>query len=668
MVRLFQNRLLLALLSSATVSLVAGCVVGPDYERPNLPFDLNHFATTQDEEAATERSEAETQAEAVKSSLSDVHSWWANLNDPLLTGLLSRACQENPGLLEAASRISQARAQREIVVGRLWPQLSGDLSYSRSRIAPFSSSQTGRRSGDTFDAFTNAYQATWEIDLFGQIERSIEASNARAHVAQEEYRDVLISLMSDIATNYVQLRVLQHRHAIAKENIEVQTKNMELAETRNKAGLVGLLDVKQAETTVRTTEATIPNLEEQIRLRLNRLSVLSGQPPSQQFYEYIGIGPVPMPLVGIRSGIPAQLIQQRPDIRAAEKELHAANADIGVAVADLYPRVSLIGNPSFDTAQFRNWFRSQSYGFSVGPTFQWNIFTMGRTLNAIEAQKAAREQAEMRFRNTVLLAVEEVDNGLISYRKSRQRAQTLEKATAAAAESVGLSESTYQIGNGTFQRVVDAQRQLLQTQDQLATAHGDVVLAWINTYRALGGGWSNSPGTNAGIASAGHGGADFGFDAYSGPSTGSDLPSSGFGQPADNQEGGPDVPPDMGPDGSETENTEDAEDGPSDFNPVAGAPRPPGRDTGIPLPILDALHQPPRPSPWSTTTPQAPLNLRGQQQPVQRSRTAWGPTPEPLSVPQLPPVPNKLPGKPVSTQTPSNPQPSPWGSLPKGEM
>ena len=663
MVRLFQNRLLVALLGSATALLVAGCVVGPDYERPNLPFDLNNFATTQDEEATDEKTEAETQAEAVNSSLSDVHSWWANLNDPLLTELLSRSCQENPGLLEAASRISQARSQREIVVGRLWPQLSGDLSYSRSRIAPFSSSQTGRRSGDTFDAFTNAYQATWEIDLFGQIERSIEAANARAHVAQEDYRDVLISLMSDIATNYVELRVLQHRHAIAKENIEVQTKNMELAETRNKAGLVGLLDVKQAETSVRTTEAMIPTLEEQIRLRLNRLSVLSGQPPSQQFYEYIGTGPVPTPLIGIRSGIPAQLVSQRPDIRGAEKELHAANADIGVAVADLYPRLSLIGNPSFDTAQFRNWFRSQSYGFSVGPTFQWNIFTMGRTLNAIEAQKAAREQAEMRFRNAVLLAVEEVDNGLISFRKSRQRAQTLEKAAAAAAESVGLSESTYQIGNGTFQRVVDAQRQLLQTQDQLATAHGDVVLAWINTYRALGGGWGNAPGTTtAGTVGGTHGGADFGFEGYSDPSIGSGLPGSGFGQPADEEEPDREAPADLAPD---DQGTDDTEDDASDFNPVAGAPRPPSRNTGVPLPILESLHQPPRPSPWSTITPQAPLDLSGQQQPIQRSRTAWGSARNPLSVPQLPPDLKKLPGRSVSGQAPANSQPSPWSSLPR---
>ncbi len=663
MVRLFQNRLLVALLGSATALLVAGCVVGPDYERPNLPFDLNNFATTQDEEATDEKTEAETQAEAVNSSLSDVHSWWANLNDPLLTELLSRSCQENPGLLEAASRISQARSQREIVVGRLWPQLSGDLSYSRSRIAPFSSSQTGRRSGDTFDAFTNAYQATWEIDLFGQIERSIEAANARAHVAQEDYRDVLISLMSDIATNYVELRVLQHRHAIAKENIEVQTKNMELAETRNKAGLVGLLDVKQAETSVRTTEAMIPTLEEQIRLRLNRLSVLSGQPPSQQFYEYIGTGPVPTPLIGIRSGIPAQLVSQRPDIRGAEKELHAANADIGVAVADLYPRLSLIGNPSFDTAQFRNWFRSQSYGFSVGPTFQWNIFTMGRTLNAIEAQKAAREQAEMRFRNAVLLAVEEVDNGLISFRKSRQRAQTLEKAAAAAAESVGLSESTYQIGNGTFQRVVDAQRQLLQTQDQLATAHGDVVLAWINTYRALGGGWGNAPcTTTAGTVGGTHGGADFGFEGYSDPSIGSGLPGSGFGQPADEEEPDREAPADLAPD---DQGTDDTEDDASDFNPVAGAPRPPSRNTGVPLPILESLHQPPRPSPWSTTTPQAPLDLSGQQQPIQRSRAAWGSARDPLSVPQLPPVLKKLPGRSVSGQAPANSQPSPWSSLPR---
>ena len=478
----------LAMAICSSFTLFAGCIVGPDFQRPSVPFDVRSFANTQ-EPPSVEHPEAV----AAGGGRQDIHSWWRGLGDPLLVDLMVRACHNNPSVMEASARVAEARSIRESIVGTALPQIDTEIGFAHRRIAPASSGQEGRRSGDAFDSYTHNLRATWEIDLFGRIRRSVEASNARANVAEESYRDVLTSLMADVATNYVEMRVLQRRLAISRENAEVQTKNMKMARTRYKAGLVGLLDVKQAETGVQTTRAQIPGLEEQIRVRLHRLSTLIGQPPSQAFFAHLSEGSVPMPQIGIATGIPAQLVSQRPDVRLAEQDLHAATADIGVATAELYPQLTLLGSPSFDTAVFSQWYRSQSFGFNVGPTVRWNLFAFGRIMNTIEAQRAAADQAELRFRQAVLLAIEEVESGLVAYRKSQERAKVLSKAAEAAAEAVGLSESTYQIGRSTFQRVIDAQRQLLQSQDQLATARGDIVLSWIRTYRALGGGWGNSP-------------------------------------------------------------------------------------------------------------------------------------------------------------------------------
>lgn len=475
------------------VILASGCVVGPDYARPNLPFALNEFVTTHE----TQSSEAyEADDTPPLTSSHDIHGWWANLNDPMLVQLLADAKADNPSLLEAAARIKEANSRRDAATAAFWPQATQSSGYSRRRIAPGDSGQVGRRSGDPFDAYTFDIRASWELDLFGRIQRGIEATEARAVAQEENHRAVLVSLLADVATNYVDLRVLQHRLAIANSNLDVQRRNMQLASTRHEAGLVGLLDVKQAETVVRTTEALVPRLEEQIRLRLYRLAVLAGQTPSQQFVNEMGTGPIPVPKFGIHPGIPAHLVSQRPDIRRAEAELHAATADIGRAEGELYPQVTLVGNPTFDTSVIGDLYREQSFGYSLGPSVRWNIITMGRTRANIAATEAAAEQAEMRFRSAVLSAVEEVEAGAVSYRKARERVEVLTKATAAATESVQLSESTYQVGNSSFQRVVDAQRQLLQSQDQLATAYGEAVIAWIRTYRALGGGWKETVATD----------------------------------------------------------------------------------------------------------------------------------------------------------------------------
>ncbi|MFK7820926.1 MAG: efflux transporter outer membrane subunit [Planctomycetaceae bacterium] len=581
-----------------------GCAVGPDFQSPQLPFTLSGFAANQDPDAEPTIDEFSGHAD----------HWWANLNDPLLAELIVSACDQNPGLQEALARVSQARSQREVTIGGLWPQASTEVGYARRRIAPGSSGQEGRRSGDAFDSFRNSFRASWEIDLFGRLQRQVEASDARAHGAMEDYRGVVVSLMADIATNYVELRVLQHRLSIARENLKVQSANMQMADTRQKAGLVGLLDVKQAETVVSTTESLIPSLEQEIRLRLNRLATLAGRPPSQDFYARIGAGPVPSPAVGIGTGIPAQLVQQRPDIRRAERDLHAATADIGAAVGDLYPQISLVGSPSFDTSLFSNWYRSQSFGYSVGPTVRWNIFQMGRLLNTVAAQEAARDQAEFRFRNRVLNAIEEVESGLITYRKANERAAALQRAAAAAAEAVGLSESTYQIGNTSFQRVVDAQRQLLQTQDQLASARGDVVLAWIRTYRALGGGWRSDPrlgdAASVSIPTTNHWAPS--SATVSGSHVVGDVPqdtdgNSSFGQTT------------TSPPQSILSNETRLRDDPA---PIAGRPpAPPNPDNGTALPILEELHQ--APAPWSSEIPPDPLQSVGKPIPLPVSPKLW---------------------------------------------
>jgi NodT family efflux transporter outer membrane factor (OMF) lipoprotein len=591
------------LIAVVACSMSVGCAVGPDFHRPRVPFALSNFAANQDADAS----------QPVAEFASDVDDWWANLNDPLLTELIVSACSQNPGLQEALSRVSQARSQRDVTLGGLWPQASSEISYARRRFAPESSGQEGRRSGDGFDSFRHSLNASWEVDLFGRLQRQVEGSDARADSALEDYRGVVVSLMADIATNYIELRVFQQRLSIAKENLKVQSGNLELADTRQKAGLVGLLDVKQAETVVGTTEALVPSLEQEIRLRLNRLSVLTGKPPSQEFYARIGVGAVPRPIAGIGTGIPAELIQQRPDIRRAEKDLHAATADIGAAVGELYPQISLVGSPSFDTSVFGDWYRSQSFGYSVGPSIRWNVFQMGRLINTVAAQEAARDQAELRFRASVLNAIEEVESGLITYRKSNDRVEALQRAAEAAAEAVGLSESTYQIGNTSFQRIVDAQRQLLQTQDQLASARGDVILAWVRTYRALGGGWQTDPrlGHTPGQTTQQWSSSNGQLVAPGG--VGSELPSAEFGEPKPAD--GLKVPSPSTRPGKKPAN-------PTEPDPIAGKPpTPPDPNTGRQLPILEELHQ--KPLPWSTRKLPEPLSNVGPPTQLPTSPKLW---------------------------------------------
>lgn len=559
---------------SVTACIGAGCAVGPDFHRPALPFAMDQYAEQESTGHFTMHSDS-------------IHDWWMELNDPVLTQLITEACLENPGVQEAYSRIAQAGFRSEVAAGAMWPQASTDISYSRRRFAPGSSGQEGRRSGDSFDSFTQTLRASWEIDLFGRLQRQIEAADARHEVAVEDARAVIVSLMADIASSYVELRVLQHRLEIARQNAQVQSGNVDLARNRQKAGLTSLLDVKQAETTVGLTEATIPSLEQRIQQQMNRISTLVGRPPSQEFYAWLGTGPVPQPNRGVVAGIPAKLIQQRPDIRRAEKELHAATAEIGVAEGDLYPQLNLVGSPSFDSSLFSHWYRSQSFGFSVGPSIRWNLFQMGRLLNTVEAQEAARDQAEFRFRETVLRAVEEVESGLIEFRKSHERVIALERASSAAAEAVGLSEATYQVGNTSFQRVIDAQRQLLSAQDQLAQAQGSVTLSWIQTYRALGGGWLDNTGQFADC----------------GPAVDStiELESSDplFGAPVPTSEPVPVVPetPDL---------------------PVTSASR-----------TAPSVQLNVRPTAWSTQPAPSPLKFKGKPTPIELpSEYVWGHSPQ----------------------------------------
>ena len=453
-----------------------GCMVGPNYYTPEIPLPSSwneelDSGITQD------------QAELV--------DWWSTFDDATLNTLIERASQGNLGLQEAYARIQEARAQRRVTKGSLFLDIDADTSYQRLRS---SGNSSGLIDVDQVDlnVYSGGFDAFWEIDLFGRIRRSLEAAHADLQASTEDYRDVLITLYADVARNYIEVRSFQTRLMIAENNIAAQRQSLQLAKDRVEAGVSPSLDVAQATTNLADTESGVPGLRVGLKRALNRLAVLLGQHPGT-LDEELGISTsIPIPQKGISIGIPADLIRRRPDIRGAERQLAAQTARIGVATSDLYPTLSLTGNFSFEASQFRNVFDWRSRTYGVGPSLHWDIFNAGRIRNAIRVEDARTEQALIRYENVILNALEEVENGLVSYILEQNQQESLMRAAEAAERSVRFSKILYKEGETDFQNVLDAQRSLLSFQSRLAESKGNVAINLISLYKALGGGWSTN--------------------------------------------------------------------------------------------------------------------------------------------------------------------------------
>ncbi len=481
---------------SFLLALLSGCMVSPRVRLSSLPLP-NDWSAAQAPD--TTRDSVPPQARPV----AELTHWWKALPDPLLHALIDRAVAANLDVREAEARVREARAARTTTAAAAWPLIDVSGSYLRSRrsesviSAPSSTSggdPAGAR-GSVFgfsgeqEFFQTGFDASWELDIFGRVHWAVKAAEADIAAAEENRRDVLVTLLAEVARNYVELRGFQQRLAIAHENIQAQQESLELTRVRFQAGLTSALDVAEAEALLATTRAQVPTLESGARQSMHRLGVLLGRAPGALLEELAPRAPIPAATLGGTIGFPADLLRRRPDIRRAERELAAATARLGAATADLYPRFSLvgiIGFQSLDLADLAEW---PSRFWTTGPTSRWPVFDAGRVRAHIQVQDARQEQALARYERTLLRALEDVENALVAYAREQERRRLLSETVRADQEAVNLATERYTGGLTDFLNVILAQRALYTNQDALAQSETAVVLDLIALYKALGGGW-----------------------------------------------------------------------------------------------------------------------------------------------------------------------------------
>lgn len=468
------------LFSTGVVSiLLAGCTVGPNYQEPKL---------------ATPAGWQEARQKGIGVQPAELARWWASFNDPQLDSLVERAVKSNLDLRIAEARIREARASRALAASGLWPNLDISGSYSRSRRSEnaltFGSVPSQASIRLEQDLFTTGFDANWEIDIFGGVRRSVEAADATLAASVESRRDVLVTLLGEVAKNYIDLRGLQRRLAVARENLKAQQNTLDLTRIRFQAGLTSDLEVAQAEAQVNTTAAQIPTLESSLKAAAYSLDLLLGLWPGALWDELAGEKPIPVLPPEILVGLPSDLLRRRPDIRFAERRLAAATALVGAATADLFPKFFLTGAYGLQSISATDWLTGRSRFWSIGPTISWPIFDAGRIRANIEIRSAQQEQALAEYEKTVLAAFGEVEKSLVAYSQEQVRRQALLEAVASSRRAVEMAHELYVRGLSDFLNVLEAQRALYATENDLAQSEAAMASNLVALYKALGGGWA----------------------------------------------------------------------------------------------------------------------------------------------------------------------------------
>jgi len=467
------------LILTAVIGLVAlgGCKVGPDYEQPELATvpDAWHQAAT----------------DGLGEGDAPLQTWWSVFDDETLSSLIERAGASNLTLREAVWRVEESRALRGIVAGARVPQVNMDAEAVRNQ--PSDNGALGELAPEGgFDAanlFGIGIGASWELDVWGRIRRQVEAADAEVEASVEDYRDVLVTLYAEVATNYVSVRSLQERLRLAHDNVEGQENTLKLTTDRFNSGLVSALDVAQAESNLANTRSLIPSLENNLIIAFNRLAVLLAMSPGALDEELSGEAPIPTEPEAVTTALPAELLRQRPDIRVAERRLAAQTARIGVATAELYPKFTLAGFLGLQATSAGDLFSTDSINWTAGLPIRWNLFAGGAIRSQIAAEKARTEQLILNYERAVLLALEEVEDAMASYEKEVTRRGHLTNSVDATQRSLDLVLTQYRAGLTDFQNVLDTERSLLLRQDDLASSEGLVIKNLVDLYRALGGGW-----------------------------------------------------------------------------------------------------------------------------------------------------------------------------------
>ena len=469
------------ILAGALLLPIAACTIGPDFSAPIAPL-AEKFRDVDNRSA--------------KSDPLEYERWWEGFRDPTLNKLIHLAYNQNLTLLSAGTRVLQARALLGIAVGISYPQVQqgvGSIVYNRSSAATPLSAPNATPSYFWTDAV--AAQAAWELDFWGKFRRGVESADGAYLASIASYDNVLVSLLGDVTATYIGIRTTEQLIAIARANVRRQENALSIARAKFLGGGTSELDVFQATNVLEQTRASIPQLTIQLQQGENALCVLLGVPPqSLGMLLSRSVGRIPSPPRTVVVGIPADLLRRRPDVRAAELAALAQSAQIGVALTQLYPAISITGTfgGSASTANGHtlgdvvSW---KGVTYAAGPSFQWNVLNYGQITNNVRLQDARLQQLLVDYQNTVLSAQQEVDNGLVNYLQSRDQAEFLRRSVQAASGAMRIATEQYQQGGVSFTTVLTAEQNLLQAENSLAVAVANVPLGLTAVFRALGGGW-----------------------------------------------------------------------------------------------------------------------------------------------------------------------------------
>ena len=464
------------LLAPVAAAVLAACAVGPDYVAPETP--------------AAQKFDG---IEATYSTEQSVADFWQKFDDPMLAKLVDQALMSNYDLRIALSRIAEARALRRDVAFDLAPSINAGGGYTETRVSREQTLAGAPRSTEFYDA---GFDAFWELDFFGRVRRGLEASTAQLGAIEANGRDTLVIVTAEVTRTYFELRGFQQQLDVARRNVVNQQATLDLATARLEAGSGTEFDTARAQAQLSATLGTISPLEAAVARTIHRLSVLVGREPGALRTELAPERDLP-PLPGIVPvGDPAGLLRRRPDIRVAERELAGATAQIGVSVADLFPRVTFTGSAGYVAASSGDLGNSGTDAYVLAPGISWAIFDLGHVQARIAASKARKDTALLNYERTVLNALEETENSLVTHARARDRLVHDEAAVRASNTAADLARVRYENGASDFLQVLDAERTLLESEDRLARSRTEAATSLIAVYKALGGGWEAAPHPN----------------------------------------------------------------------------------------------------------------------------------------------------------------------------
>ncbi len=462
----------------------SGFKVGPNYGRPPAPVEEDWI------DAGDKR---------LREDDSNIDQWWTVFNDPVLNGLVQNAYRQNLTLREAGFRVLQARAQRGIVVGEIFPQDQYNEGGFTSNGLSVNVANRQATPDRWFGQWDYGFGLGWELDFWGRYRRAIEAADAELDASVEDYDDVLVTLLADVGANYVDYRTLEQRLDLARASVKLFGDMLLVPKARYEADESNRVSYDLAQANLAQAQALVAQLEISERQAENRLCILLGMTPRDLENE-LGKKPIPIAPAEVAVGIPADLLRRRPDVRRAERDAAAQSAQIGVAESEFYPHISLVGTLGWSSEDLGNLFNEPSLRGSAGPSFRWNILNYCRLRNNVEYQDARFQELVTRYQQTVLQAGGEVENSIVFFLKSQDRAKALDASAAAWRDGTNLLETQYRGQMIDFSQVGYFAQNLLEQQDAAAQAQGDVALALVEIYRALGGGWQIRLGAGADAA------------------------------------------------------------------------------------------------------------------------------------------------------------------------